>query len=508
MAEARGPQGPDLSNGTPIESVTDGGMVFGHVGSDEVMLARSGEEWFAVGARCTHYRGRLDRGLIVGDTVRCPLHHACFSLRSGEALRAPAFDAISRWRVEIMGNTAFVREKLAGPTEVARPRSTPESVLIIGGGAAGSAAADMVRREGYQGPVTIVSADSDLPVDRPNLSKEYLAGKAQDDWLPIWSADQYVDRKIDLVLGRRATTLDPKTRTVSLDDGSTRQYGTLLIATGADPVHLPVPGTTTSPVFYLRSWADSRAIIGTAAQAKRALVVGASFIGLEVSASLRARGIEVDVVAPDSVPLERVMGPDVGRFVQSIHESNGVRFHLGQTLASTHGRSVTLSSGDTFEVDFIVIGIGVRPDLALAQAAGLSIDKGIVVNEYLETSAPGVFAAGDNARWPDLHTGKNIRVEHWVVAQRQGQTAARNMLGRRERFDAVPFFWSRHFDMSILYVGHADQWDDVAIDGSLAQKNCRVTYSRAGHRLAVATIGRQRESLVAETELERTRVTG
>ena len=479
------------------------------------VLARSGNEYFAVGARCTHYKGRLARGLIVGDTVRCPLHHACFSLRTGEALRAPAFDPISRWRVEVTGDTAFVRQKLTGaPTAAPLPvlrsatreggSSTPESILIIGGGAAGSAAADMIRREGYEGPVTIVSADSDLPVDRPNLSKDYLAGEAQDDWMPIWSKEQYDERKIDLVLGRRATTLDPKTRTVGFDDGSKRQYGALLIATGADPVHLPIPGAPHVPVLYLRSWADARAIVEKAAGAARALVIGASFIGLEVSASLRKRGMTVDVVAPDKLPLERVMGGDIGRFVQATHEANGVRFHLGQTVASVYGNKVRLSGGGSLYADLIVVGVGVRPALALAEAAGLSIDKGIAVNEYLETSAPGVFAAGDNARWPDPHTGKNIRVEHWVVAERQGQTAARNMLGRRERFDAVPFFWSRHFDASISYVGHADQWDAVTIDGSPAEKSCRVTYSLAGKTLAVATIGRQRESLIAETELERT----
>jgi NADPH-dependent 2,4-dienoyl-CoA reductase/sulfur reductase-like enzyme/nitrite reductase/ring-hydroxylating ferredoxin subunit len=504
MAESHANHGPDLSSGVPTSTLSDGAMVAGHVGDDEVILARAGDEYFAVGARCTHYKGRLARGLIVGDTVRCPLHHACFSMRTGEALRAPAFDPIARWRVEVTGDTAFVREKLTGEPTAAPLGSTPESILIIGGGAAGSAAADMIRREGYEGPVTIVSADPDLPVDRPNLSKDYLAGDAQDDWMPIWSKEQYDDRQIELVLGRRATTLDPKTRTVGLDDGSTRTYGALLIATGADPIHLPVPGAPQVPVLFLRSWTDARAIVAQAGGTKRALVIGASFIGLEVSASLRKRGLAVDVVAPEKLPLERILGAELGGFVQTVHESNGVGFHLGQTVASVNGRTVTLSGGDTLEADFIVVGVGVRPALALAEAAGLALDKGIVVNEYLETSAPGVFAAGDNARWPDPHTGKNIRVEHWVVAQRQGQTAARNMLGRRERFDAVPFFWSRHFDASIAYVGHAEQWDSLVVDGSPAEKNCRVTYSLGGKTLAVATLGRPRENLVAETELERT----
>ena len=504
MAEQRAPKGPDLSSGTPVASLADGVMLHGHVGDDEVLLAKAAGEYFAVGARCTHYKGRLDRGLIVGDTVRCPLHHACFSLRTGEATRAPAFDPIKRWRVEVTGDTVFVREKLTDAPSTPKPAVTPESILIIGGGAAGSAAADMIRREGYEGPVTIVSAEKDLPVDRPNLSKDYLAGDAQDDWLPIWSKENYDERNIELVLGRRATSLDPKSRSVGFDDGSTRTYGALLIATGADPVQLPIAGSPTIPVLYLRSWADGRAIVEQLNGAKRALVIGSSFIGLEVSASLRKRGIEVDVVAPEKVPLERVMGSEIGSAVQRVHELNGVRFHLGQTVASVNGRTITLSGGESFDADLIVVGVGVRPSIAIAEAAGLKIDKGIAVNEYLETSAPNVFAAGDNARWPDPHTGKDIRVEHWVVAQRQAQTAARNMLGKRERFEAVPFFWSRHYDFSIQYVGHAEQWDNIEIGGSIADKNCGVTYSSDGRKLAVATIGRQRENLGAEVELERT----
>jgi 3-phenylpropionate/trans-cinnamate dioxygenase ferredoxin reductase subunit len=505
MSEAKERAALDLSKGVAASALADGGMILGRVGDDDVMLARSGTELFAIRAQCSHYRGPLAEGLVVGDTVRCPWHHACFSLRTGEAIRAPALDPIPRWRVEQEGDRIFVREKLPPQTQPApasMARSRPSSIVIVGGGAAGVAAADMLRRRGYDGPVTLVSADADPPVDRPNLSKDFLAGEAQDDWIPLWPNDFYVEQGIELVLGRRVVSMDPARRTVRLDDGSDRTYGSLLLATGADPVRLTIPGANEDQVRYLRSFADSRAIVERAATARRVVVVGASFIGLEVAASLRARGISVDVVAPDSAPLERVMGAEVGRFVQSLHEARGVTFHLGQTVARVDGRTVTLSGGATLDSDFLVIGAGVRPAVAIAEQAGLAMDRGVAVNEYLQTSAPGIFAAGDIARWPDARTGERIRVEHWVVAERQGQAAARNMLGEEEPFDAVPFFWSQHYDVAIRYVGHAERWEDVVIDGSLEGLDCAVEYRRGGRTLAVATIGRDRANLEAEVRME------
>ena len=457
MADSQARDLPDLTAGIPLSRFTDDAAIEGKVGDDEVAIVKSGGRFFAVGARCTHYRGHLADGLVVGQTIRCPLHHACFSLETGEALRAPALDPIACWKVEQRDGKVFVREKLAKtPAPAPAMKQNPASVVIVGGGAAGLAAADMLRREGYSNPVTIISSDQDAPVDRPNLSKDYLAGEAQDDWIPMWPPELYEERHVELVLGTRVSSIDPAARTISLENGTRREYGALLLATGADPVHLPVPGNNKDQILYLRTFADSRAIVERTKGASRVVVVGASFIGLEVSASLRTRGINVEVVAPDSVPLERVMGGEIGRFVQGLHEGHGVVFHLGQTVASVDGRTVSLSGGGTIDADFVVMGVGVRPSTALAEHSGLTLDKGVVVDGHLETSAKGIYAAGDIARWPDPHSSERIRVEHWVVAQRQGQVAARNILGHGESFDAVPFFWSQHYDIAIKYVGHAE----------------------------------------------------
>ena len=500
----------DLGGGIAIDDLSDGTMVTGRVDGEDAILTRCGMEYFAVGAACTHYHGPLANGLIVGETIRCPMHHACFSLRTGEALYAPALDPISTWRVEVSLGKVYVREKLnpsRRPTKSLGIPSTnqPSSVLIVGGGAAGLAAADMLRREGYSGPVTMVSADDAPPYDRPNVSKDYLAGTAPEAWMPLRDAQYYAGQRIELMLKQRVTSIDPTRRIVSLADGRQLEYGALLLATGADPMHLPVPVAGDARILYLRTLSDARAIIAAAAGARSAVVVGASFIGLEVAASLRARGIDVHVVGLEQVPLERVLGPEVGTFLRELHEAHGVTFHLGNSVTHVEGKRVTLKDERVLEADFVVLGVGVRPATALAEQAGLAIDRGVAVNEFLETSAPGVFAAGDIARWPDVHSGNRIRVEHWVVAERQGQVAARNILGLREPFIAVPFFWSQHYDVAINYVGHAESFDAAVIDGSLAPHDCEVSYLRGGQVLAAATISRDLRSLQVERSLESTR---
>jgi NADPH-dependent 2,4-dienoyl-CoA reductase/sulfur reductase-like enzyme/nitrite reductase/ring-hydroxylating ferredoxin subunit len=498
--------GPDLTRGVAADAIADGSMLAGHVGDDAVLIARRGNEFFAVGATCTHYHGPLAEGLMVDDTVRCPWHHACFSLRTGEALHAPALSPIACWPTELRDDKVFVREKGAAPTPTRRVPSTSGSaqkIVIIGGGAAGFAAAEMLRRQGFEGGIVMLSDDDASPVDRPNLSKDYLAGTAPEDWVPLRSDSFYTEQKIDLRLKTNVAAIDVVAREVVLGDGSKVAYDRLLLATGAEPVRLPLAGMDLPHVHTLRTLGDCRAIIARAATAQRAVVMGASFIGLEVAASLRARGIEVHVVAPEKRPMERVLGAQMGDFVRSLHEERGVIFHLEDTATAIDARQVTLKSGATIGAELVVAGVGVRPRLALAAKAGLAIDRGVTVNEFLETSAPGIFAAGDIARWFDRHSGEAIRVEHWVVAQRQGQTAALNMLGGREKFYAVPFFWSQHYDVPINYVGHAETWDELAVEGDIAARDCLVRYKRNGRVLAVASIYRDSDSLLAEAEMER-----
>lgn len=504
--------GPDLTKGVALDSLGEGQLFQGHANGKQALLVRRGEKVFAVGATCSHYGGPLAEGIVVGDTVRCPWHHACFSLKTGEAVRAPALHPLPTWEVSQRNGVVYVTREVEAPSlAVAAPTNRAQrerSVVIIGGGAAGSAAAQTLRREGFTGGITVLSADDDAPYDRPNISKDYLAGAAPEEWIPLRPLSVYGEQRISLRLGSRVTAIDVAKHLVQVSDGSEISYDALLIATGATPVRLPPRMDPLQRVMYLRTLADSRAIIAAAEHAGRAVVIGASFISLEVAAALRTRGLHVDIVAPDQRPLERILGTELGEIIQRIHEDHGATFHLGNALASVGDDHVILASGERLPADLVIAGIGVRPDLSLAAAAGLSVGHGVVVNEFLETSAAGVYAAGDIAQWTDAATGTSRRIEHWVIAERQGATAAQNIVARfdgrpREPFLAVPFFWSAHYDTTISYVGHAESWDETAVLGDIRGGSIAVTYRSAGEDLAVATIGHDILSLDTELAMER-----
>jgi NADPH-dependent 2,4-dienoyl-CoA reductase/sulfur reductase-like enzyme/nitrite reductase/ring-hydroxylating ferredoxin subunit len=463
-------------------------MEITQVDGEDVLIIRRGDEVFAIGAHCTHYGGPLAEGLLDGNELHCPWHHACFDIRTGEPLRAPAMLPVACYDVELKDGKVIVGAKRVAqallPVHVEAGVPVPHSVCIIGAGAAGNAAAQMLRRRGFDGAITMFGTEA--PVDRPNLSKEYLAGHAPEDWLPLPMGER-VDFRI-----ARVTKLDANARSVTLDNGSTHAFDAILIATGADPVKLPFEG---QHIHYLRTAADSKSIVAEAEKGKRAVVIGSSFIGLEVAASLREREVGVTVVAPEAIPLARILGDEAGKFVKRLHEEHGVVFRLGLTAKAIESDHVDLSDGTTLPCDFVVIGTGVRPNLQLAEEAGLTMDKGIVVDEFLQTSARGVYAAGDVAR---VH---GRRVEHFVVAERMGQVAAENILGMRTPYRDAPFFWSAHYDVTFAYVGHAEAFDEVRIDGSLDAKDAKIELVNKGKVEAVVTLFRDLESLKAEQEM-------
>jgi apoptosis-inducing factor 3 len=496
------PAGPDLTQGVDFAELERDGKLVGRVGEEEVLLVLRDDQVFAIGAHCSHYHAPLVDGLVLGGEIHCPWHHASFDLATGEVLRAPALDSLPCWTVERRDGKVFVRGERTAKTRAPAPAETSKTVVIVGGGAAGLAAAAELRRLGFAGKLVMLSAEDAPPLDRPNLSKDYLAGGAPEEWLPLRPENFYSENGIDLRLGAVAKGLDAKARRLTLADGSALEFDRLLLATGAEPVRLQIPGAELPHVRTLRSLADCREIIARATKARRVVVLGASFIGLEVAASLRARGLEVHVAAPEKIPMERVLGAEVGAFVRKLHEEHGVIFHLEDVATAIDERRVTLKSGKSLEAELVVAGVGVRPRLELAEKAGLAMDRGVLVDAFLETSAPGIYAAGDIARWPDPHSRARIRVEHWVVAERQGALAARNMLGARETFDAVPFFWSQHYDTPINYVGHAEGWDAIEVEGDIAARDCLLRYMRGGRALAVASIFRDIDSLRAEAEME------
>jgi apoptosis-inducing factor 3 len=511
--------GPDLAKGVEISSVGAGQMIAGHAFGQPVLLAHIEPNWFAVGAKCTHYGAPLVEGVLVGETIRCAWHHSCFELRNGAASHAPALNDLPCYDVALENNIVRVTGQRTGgqlrgrgnrprgsraPEKVVferNPVSGPSSVMIIGAGAAGAACAEMLRREGYRGPVTLIDGDRDAPYDRPNLSKDYLAGNAPEDWLPLHPKEFYESQHLEILSGITAQAIDAKNKTVRLSDGTSRAFEALLIATGATPIRLDIPGG--ERVFYLRTLADCRAIIDRARSAKNTVIIGASFIGLEVAASLITRGLQVHVASPEKLPLERILGAELGTLIQSVHVQHGVVFHLGRTAKAIEASAVILDDGTRIDADLVVAGVGVRPNLDLAESAGVIIDNGIAVNEFLETSVSGIFAAGDVARWPDAYSDARLRIEHWVVAERQGQVVARNILGYRDRFDDIPFFWSAHYDkVSIQYTGHVERWDDTRIDGDVMKMDCAVSYMVAGKRRAMATINRDHQNLENEVAME------
>jgi NADPH-dependent 2,4-dienoyl-CoA reductase/sulfur reductase-like enzyme len=437
----------------------------------------------------------------------CPWHHAAFNIVSGDLEEPPALDALVSYSVRVEGERVLVTVP-----DDAKDRRTPEMVrhdpiadtrqfVIIGAGAAGYAAAQTLREEGFRGSLVMITREDRAPYDRPNLSKDYLHGHAEPEWMPLRSEQFFRQHDIRLILNKEASRVDPHAKKITFATGETMDYDALLVATGGAPVRLNIPGSDLKNVCLLRSFTDADAIIETAMHSQRAVVVGASFIAMEAAFSLRERGLEVTVVAPSQEPFEATLGAEVGAVFRREHESHGVRFTLGCIVYRFEGNhnveAVMLDNGELIETDLVVVGVGVRPVTQFLEGVELDETGAVIVDSRLR-AAEGLYAAGDIASFMDTRRGKRVRLEHWRTAQQQGRTAARNMLGRDVAFEGVPFFWTRQFDVGLLYVGRATSWDEIIYRGDVSSRDFLAFYVKDNRVLAVAGMNRDVEMAAVE----------
>jgi NADPH-dependent 2,4-dienoyl-CoA reductase/sulfur reductase-like enzyme/nitrite reductase/ring-hydroxylating ferredoxin subunit len=484
----------------------DGEMKEVSAGDTRILLARVGGEFHAVGATCPHYGAPLAEGALCGTRVVCPWHHACFDVATGALAEPPALDSLPRYEVRVEGGRVLARvpdraEDRVPPRMSRRDPSDARLFVILGAGAAGYAAAQTLREDGFRGRVALVTREDRAPYDRPNLSKDYLQGHAEPEWMPLRPEEFYKEHDIELLCGREATRVDAAAKTVTFHGGDTLSYDALLVATGGSARRLNIPGSDLKNVCLLRSFSDADSVIETARRSKRCVVVGSSFIGMEAAASLRARGLDVTVVSPSREPFESVLGAEVGALFRRAHEEQGVKFKLGSVVYRFEGASVveavTLEGGERIETDMVVAGVGVYPATGFLEGVSLQEDGSVVVDAHMR-AAEGLYAAGDIASFPDPRTGARARIEHWRTAQQQGRVAAHNMVGKDTAFDGVPFFWTRQFDTGLLYVGHASQWDEIIYAGDVAAQDFIAFYVKDGRALAAAGVGRDRDMAALE----------
>jgi 3-phenylpropionate/trans-cinnamate dioxygenase ferredoxin reductase component len=346
--------------------------------------------------------------------------------------------------------------------------------VIVGASLAGAKAAETLRSEGFDGRVVLVGAEDERPYERPPLSKDYVRGEVGREKVYVHPEGFYAEHDIDLRLGRRVESLDTSTRELELDDGERLRYDQLLLTTGAEPRRLSIPGAELDGVLYLRSVRDSDVLRARLERGGAVVVVGAGWIGAEVAASARQRGLEVTVVEPAALPLERVLGAEVGAIYRDVHADHGVRMLLGTGVEAFEGETaverVRTSDGRELGCDFVVVGVGVEPRIRLAERAGIALDNGIVVDDHLQTNVPGVFAAGDVANAHHPFYGEPIRIEHWANALNQGPAAARSMLGHSGAYERLPYFFSDQYDVGMEYTGFARAWDRVVFRGDPATR--------------------------------------
>jgi len=494
------------------DAVEDGGMKAFEIDEDhKILIARVKGEYYAMGATCPHYGAPLEDGILSGNRVLCPWHHSAFDIQTGDLLEPPAMDNIPVYEVNIENGNIVVMLPDKIESSVKPEMSEPDSdqdertFVIVGAGAAGNTAAQTLRETGFKGKIKLVTKEKEIPYDRPELSKEFMQGKGKEEWLPLRSKDFYENNGIDLMFETEVTKVDTAKHEIDLGNGDRLKFDRILLATGGRPRRLDIPGNDLDNVFTLRSHTDASRIIASAEKAKKAVVVGANFIGMETANSLRERGLEVTVVAPEDIPMKKIFGDRIGTMFRRAHEDKGVKFMMGHTVEKFEGdgtvRTAILDNSEKLEADLVVIGIGVVPSSDTIDGIAYQPDGSIEVDEHMN-SKDNIYAAGDIARFKDPRTGQWTRIEHWRTAEQQGRIAARNMADEEVPYDSVPFFWTNQAGLNFQYVGHAENWDDVIIDGSLEDKKF-VAYFIKNNKVAAAAGNGRGKDMAAIEELMR-----
>ena len=474
------------------------------VGETDILLIRRRDQVYAIGAYCTHNKAPLVKGVLHDDHVVCPWHNACFNIESGDQQEPPGLDSLPSYPVKIENDQIIVTlpeapsDKRTPDMANCAPESDPRTFVILGAGAAGAHAAETLRVAGYQGRIVMVTSDNQLPYDRTALSKNYFVGKLTQDKLPLRTSEFYEQHGIEVQLNQTVKALDINSKTVTFETGETLSYDSVLVATGGQPRQLDVPGAELQNVFTLRSFTDCDQILAAAQDAKQAVVVGSSFIAMEAASGLTQKGLSVTVVSNESLPFEKILGPELGQLFYTVHQEKGVTFQMGRTIKQIEGEktveAVVLDNGDRLSTDLVVAGIGVQPITDFITGIELNEkDHSVPVDEYL-SAAENVYAAGDIARYPDWRTGESTRVEHWRIAAQHGRIAAYNMAGVPTKYRGVPVFWSMQFDFPLRYVGHATEWDELIVDGDLNQREFIAFYIKEGKVLAAASSKRDTET--------------
>ncbi|KAF7219010.1 apoptosis inducing factor mitochondria associated 4 [Nothobranchius furzeri] len=477
----------------------DGQMREVAVDDQKVLLVRIQGQYSAVGSRCSHYSAPLIKGALVGDRVRCPFHGACFNVRTGDIEEYPGLDSIPSYKVKVEDGKVYVTINKKSLTLTKRVKEmfaiqpgTKHTVLLIGGGPASLVCAETLRQNCYPGHIVIVTKDSLPPIDKPKLSK---AMNLESSSILLRSGDFYQQYAIEMWMGKEVVSVHPPDKVVKMSDGTSKRYDQLLIATGCRARPLSCPGSDLKGVHLLQSYDDAKEIHSSSV-GQRAVVIGASFIGMEVASYLSDKATSVALVGSASYPFEKSLGPEIGKMTMAMLEEKNVKFFMNDRVTEIRGengkvKNVVLSSGAVLEADVVIAGIGVIPNSDFLAGSKVAVDSGkaVIVDKYMRTNIPDIFSAGDVASFPlSIRGDQQVNIGHWQMSHSHGKVAALNMLKKPTKIESVPFFWSALAGKSIRYTGYGEGYTEILVKGKVEERKFLAFYIKDEEVVAAASL--------------------